>query len=125
MKHALFAALCVATLSQPAAAAGQLIDIAWDAGNRFQHRAVIEPGRFLEVCGKLEAGQAVRWSFEAGAPMDFNIHYHVGKDVVYPAQLRQVAQAQDRLAVATAQDFCWMWTNKAPNATPLTLQLQR
>ena len=102
-------------LAATAVSAGPLVDIGWDSQSRFQHGTV-------EACGTLEAGQAVQSSFEASAPLDFNIHYHLGKDVVFPAKQAQVARGRDRLAVALTQDYCWMWTNKG--AAPVTLQLQ-
>ena len=32
------------------------------------------------------------WSFEAPAPLDFNIHYHEGKKVRFPAEKSQVTK---------------------------------
>ena len=109
-------------LAATAVSAGPLVDIGWDSQSRFQHGTPITPGKFVEACGTLEAGQAVQSSFEASAPLDFNIHYHLGKDVVFPAKQAQVARGRDRPAVALTQDYCWMWTNKG--AAPVTLQLQ-
>ena len=119
------AALLALLLAAASPARAEIVDIAWGAQGRFEHRFDIAPGKFAELCGKLEAGQAVRWSFESAAPLDFNIHYHVGKDVVYPAQMKQVAKAGDRLAVALAQDYCWMWTNKTAARATVSVQLQR
>ena len=106
-------------------ARADIVDIAWGAEGRFEHRFEIAPGKFAELCGKLDKGQSVRWSFESAAPLDFNIHYHVGKDVVYPAQMRQVSKAGERLTVTLAQDYCWMWTNKTAASATVSVQLQR
>jgi hypothetical protein len=57
--------------------------------------------------------------------VDFNIHYHVGKDVVFPAKQAQVAAGRDVLRVAAAQDYCWMWTNKGTQPVSLTVELAR
>ena len=57
--------------------------------------------------------------------MDFNIHYHVGKDTVFPARQAQVSMGRDTLKVAVAQDYCWMWTNKGTAPVSLTVELQR
>ena len=32
------------------------------------------------------------WSFDAAAPMDFNIHYHEGKEVRFPAKKSKVVK---------------------------------
>lgn len=106
-------------------AQAELVDIRWDAQGRMERRIDIAPGKFAELCGKLSKGQTVRWSFEGAAPLDFNIHYHVGKDVEYPAKAKGVAAQQGELKVALDQDYCWMWSNKGGAAVGLTVQLQR
>ena len=70
-------------------------------------------------------GDGVRWSFTTSAPVDFNIHYHVGKEAVFPVKQAQVAAGRDTLNVAVAQDYCWMWTNKGTAPASLTVELAR
>ena len=108
-----------------AAASGAITDIQWSGDGRFRHEARVQAGKFIELCGKLAQGSAVRWKFESSAPLDFNIHYHVGKDVVYPVRLTQVAAAEDALTVAAPQDYCWMWTNKTALPASLAVELGR
>ena len=115
----LVAAATAATASSP------ITEIQWPADGRFRHETGVPPGKFIELCGKISQGAAVRWRFESSAPLDFNIHYHVGKDVVYPARLSQASQAQDVLVVAVPQDYCWMWTNKGSEAVRLRVELAR
>ena len=105
--------------------AQHIVDIAWGADGSFRHATHVAPGRFAEVCGALPAGASVRWRFEASAPVDFNIHYHVGKDVVYPAKAGAQTQAADRLDATVAQDYCWMWTNRGSNPVRLSVELSR
>lgn len=118
-------ALAAAMLSGAAFAATHIVDIAWQPDGRFAHKAQIAPGKFVEVCGKLAVGEGVRWSFATGAPVDFNIHYHVGKEAVFPAKQAQVNSGRDTLNVAVAQDYCWMWTNKGSAPVSLTVDLAR
>jgi hypothetical protein len=118
-------ALAVATLSSAALAATHIVDIAWPPDGRFAHKAQIAAGKFVEVCGKLAVGEGVRWSFTAAAPVDFNIHYHVGKEAVFPARQTQVTSGRDTLNVAVAQDYCWMWTNKGSAPVSLAVDLAR
>jgi hypothetical protein len=106
-------------------AATHIVDITWSPDGRFAHKAQIAAGKFVEVCGKLTVGQGMRWSFAADAPLDFNIHYHVGKDVVFPAKQAQVSSGRDTLKVTVAQDYCWMWTNKGSTPVSLTVDLAR
>ena len=118
-------ALAAATLSGAALGATHIVDIAWPPDGRFAHKAQIAAGKFVEVCGKLAVGEGVRWSFATAAPVDFNIHYHVGKEAVFPAKQAQVNSGRDTLNVAVAQDYCWMWTNKGSAPVSLTVELAR
>jgi hypothetical protein len=106
-----------------AMAHAELVEIKWAEDGRFERQMKVAPGKFAEVCGPLKAGQTIVWSFEADAPMNFNIHYHVGKDVHYPKQQDKVRTQQGELLVDLAQDYCWMWVNKTAKASPLSLKL--
>ncbi len=123
MRAALTAAAVLVTLATPVRA--EIVELAWDAQGRMQLNRPVAPGKFLEVCGPLAAGQRVAWSFEAAAPLDFNVHYHQGKDVVYPAKLTQSARAADTLVAAIRHEYCWMWTNRGSTPTTLKVSLQR
>ena len=102
-----------------------IVDIAWDADGRFERSVSLAPGKFAEVCGKLPAGMKVGWNFEASAPLDFNVHYHVGKEVVFPSKLTAVATAKDTLVTKIDQDYCWMWSNKSSAPAIILVKLQR
>ncbi|MBI5716329.1 MAG: hypothetical protein HZC37_01425 [Burkholderiales bacterium] len=122
--YALAAAAAVA-LAAPAHAASHIVDIAWGPDGAFVHRANVDPGKFVEVCGRLDPGAAIRWGFEASAPVDFNIHYHVGKEVEFPAKQAQVSAGHDTLRVAVREDYCWMWSNKSSGRVQIDISLRR
>ncbi|RZU03070.1 hypothetical protein [Rivibacter subsaxonicus] len=103
----------------------ELVNIAWDGQGRFERRATLAPGKFLEVCGKLSRGQAIAWSFKSDGPLNFNIHYHEGDKVEYPARRDAVAELEGRLEAGLDQDYCWMWSNKSERAADLHLMLSR
>ena len=103
----------------------ELVEIGWSSGGTFMQQKQIGTGKFFEVCAKLPAGLKVEWSFEASGPTDFNIHYHVGKEVVYPTKMAQTARAQDTLQVKAEQDYCWMWSNKTAEPVVLKANFQR
>jgi hypothetical protein len=106
-------------------ARAEVIDLQWQDGGRFERNLTIAPGKFAEICGPLEPGQAIQWSFKADRAVNFNIHYHVDKDVRYPAKTDQVESQQGDLAVDSKQDYCWMWVNKTTTATQLAVTLTR
>lgn len=106
-------------------ARAEVIELQWQDSGRFERSLTIAPGKFAEICGPLEAGQAVQWSFEADRALNFNVHYHVDKDVRYPAKKENVKRLQGDLAVDSKQDYCWMWTNKTTAPTKLSVTLTR
>ena len=124
-------AVSIALALAPALAAiapgtrAEIVDIAWDADGRFERNVHVAPGKFAEICGKLPAGLKVGWHFEASAALDFNVHYHVGKEVVFPSKLNAVATAKDTLATKIDQDYCWMWSNKTAAVASIMVKLQR
>jgi len=124
MIHRISGALSLAILCSTAARA-DIIDIAWNEQGRFERRVSVAPGKFAEVCGKLARADSVAWRFEASGPLNFNIHYHEGKDVRYPERRDALAGASGRLQVVLDQDYCWMWTNKSGQAVDLNLLLTR
>ena len=121
----LLAALAVAVAAMAPSARAELVNIVWDASGRFETETKVAPGKFAEVCGPLAKGQTVAWSFKADRPMNFNVHYHVGEQVVFPARLDAAAEANGELDVALAQDYCWMWANKGESTAALRLTLRR
>jgi hypothetical protein len=112
-------------MAQQAFAASHIVEIAWGRDAAFVHAASVEPGKFVELCGKLAPGDAIRWEFAASVPVDFNIHYHVGKDSEFPAKQAQVSSGQDTLRVAVREDYCWMWSNKSSSQARIDVRLQR
>ena len=103
----------------------EIVEFVWSSGGTFTQQKQVVPGKFVEVCGKLSVGVKVEWSFETSGPTDFNIHYHVGKEVVFPAKMSQVARGQDTLRVKVEQDYCWMWSNKTAEPVLLKASFQR
>ena len=124
MIHRISVALSLAILCSTAARA-DIIDIAWNEQGRFERRVSVAPGKFAEVCGTLARADSVAWRFDASGPLNFNIHYHEGKDVRYPERRDALAGASGRLQVALDQDYCWMWTNKSGQAVDLNVLLTR
>jgi hypothetical protein len=106
-------------------ASAEVVDIAWDAQGRFVHEAPVEPGKFAEICGKLKKGEAIAWRYDGSAALDFNIHYHVDKTVIYPVRKPTAKAARGQLRAALDQDYCWMWTNKGAQAVVLKVALRR
>jgi len=116
-------ALLLALLAVDARA--DVTDIEWDGGGRFERTLSVAPGTFAELCTRLSKGQSVRWTFHADQPLNFNVHYHVGKEVIYAARDDRVREQNGYLEVAEDQDYCWMWTNDGKSPASLKTMLER
>lgn len=121
MKRAALLMLCA--LAGGASAAVQ--EIRWNEAGVHAQAVEIAAGKFAEVCGPLKAGEQVAWSFEADGPLNFNIHFHEGEKVTYPARENGVSQRKGELKVPQGQDYCWMWSNKGTQPVKLKLELQQ
>jgi hypothetical protein len=119
------AAVAAVALLASVGARAELGDIHWEANGSAAREFQVAPGKFAEWCGNLGQGDTVQWRFEASGALDFNVHYHEGKDVRFPAKQDAVAKAEGLLEVALHQDYCWMWTNKSATPVALKVSLQR
>jgi hypothetical protein len=117
--------IVAAAVCSPACATQHLVEVVWDASGRFRHATDIPPGKFVELCARLQPEQTVHWTFSAGQPVDFNVHFHVGKATEYSVRLDQVTRAEDTLRSTTKETHCWMWTNKSSDSVRLDAGLQR
>lgn len=123
--HFWIGAVIALAVALPVAARAEVVDITWDAVGRFERQLTVAPGKLAEVCGKLNPPADVQWQFSANVPLNFNIHYHEGKAVKFPAKQDGVAEGSGKLGVEIQQDYCWMWTNKSASAATLHIKLQR
>jgi hypothetical protein len=117
------AAIAALGLSDPVRA--ELVPVTWDTHGHFVREFRIEPGKFVEACEKLTKGTQVAWRFQSAVPLNFNIHYHEGKDVRFPAKQDQVPTLDGTLKVELDQDYCWMWSNKSGGPAVLKVTMER
>ena len=103
----------------------EIIEVKWNADGKFEHTQSVASGKFVEICETLAKGSAVAWQFKASAPLNFNVHFHQGKDVVFPEKQDGVSELQRTLFAKSKEDYCWMWTNKGSVPSSLKLTLSR
>ncbi len=111
----------LSVLALSATSHAELIDVKWNAEGKFDHAQSIAPGKFLEICENLAKGSTVTWQFKASAPLNFNVHFHQGKEVAFPEKQDGVSELQGTLFAKSKEDYCWMWTNKGSGPSRLTL----
>ena len=59
---------------------------------------------------KLGVGDTLNWRFDADAPVAFNVHHHLGKEVKMPVDVKAARRHEGRLVADHANDWCLMWT---------------
>jgi hypothetical protein len=102
---------------------GEIIEVKWDAANKFERTQAIAPGKFVEICENLPKGSVVKWEFKASAPLNFNVHFHQGKEVSFPEKQDGVSERQGTLIAPSKEDYCWMWANRGDTASNIRVLL--
>jgi hypothetical protein len=101
------------------AAAAQVLELPASLDARLQ------PGAFEEMCFELSAGAAVRYAFDADAPLEFNLHWHRGSKVLYPLRSDAVARRAGTYRSGQDEAYCLMWTNRNRAAVVLRARIDR
>lgn len=86
----------------------------------------LAPGAVDERCLRLAAGARLGYEFAADAPVEFNIHHHRGKEVLYPVQQPATRGGRAQLFRAdTPDDYCLMWENRGAEPVRVRGHVQR
>ena len=71
----------------------------------------ITSGKAAEECLSLESGERVEWRFESSVPVDFNLHFHRGREVVTPVDHPRTQNHSGAFAASVREEYCLMWKN--------------
>ena len=77
----------------------------------------LEPKKMHEECVKLDAGEKRKYYWKSTGPVDFNIHYHEGREVSYPVKRDAMRGDGGVFTAKVPQDYCWMWTAREKAVT--------
>lgn len=102
-----------------------VLDIHFDQEQRYTMKETLAVGKSLELCGLLAQKKQINWRFESDQKLDFNIHYHVGEAVHFPAKLKQSKTSTGQLNVEQEQTYCWMWTNRSKKSASVFANLEQ
>ncbi len=79
----------------------------------------VQMTKYFEDCMELLPGQKMEYSFETAKPVNFNIHYHEEKDIIYPISKEYISELEGIFHCEKKQYYCLMWTS--PYSEPITL----
>lgn len=83
----------------------------------------LPPYQIHEECVKLLPGDRLEYSFNAQAPLKFNIHYHEGKAVIMPLTRDNASADSGEFRPLIEHDYCLMWEAGA-KGTPLDYRVR-
>lgn len=121
-RQRMLAALIIGSLPLMSHALPEVVPLPLPAGPEVVRQLVAMPGEFVELCARLKQVLGLTWTFATDGPLDFNTHFHVADEVMYPERMTAMRAAQGRLVPGGDQQFCWMWSN--PSRAALTVRLR-
>lgn len=71
----------------------------------------IAPGKAAEECQSLDPGDRVEWRFDSSARVDFNLHFHRGREVVTPVDNPRTQHESGVFIATLGEEYCLMWNN--------------
>jgi len=81
---------------------------------------IIKPSGIHEDCMELVPGDTLDYSFNASKPLDFNVHYHEDRNVVYVVTKDGASSDKGAYRCEKKQYYCLMWTNPGSESVSLT-----
>jgi hypothetical protein len=81
-----------------------------DATSGRTFKVVIAPNSVHEECVTMKAGERRAYEWTSNHPLDFNVHYHHGKDISFPVKKDNVSADKGTFEAKSAEGYCWMWT---------------
>ena len=91
-------------------------------GSEIRKTVELPAGEFHEECLDLSRRQRLHYAFSSAQPVEFNIHYHRGKDIVYPVRLKNIRSLKSVFTPPRDEGYCMMWTNSRRNGVKLQYQ---
>jgi len=76
----------------------------------------LEPTRSTESCMQIDAGDKRRYQWKSDAPVDFNIHYHSGAEILYMVKHDGMRGDGGTFVAKEGGGYCWMWTARDKRA---------
>jgi hypothetical protein len=84
----------------------------------------INPSKLHEECIELTPRDVLFYAFKSFEPVDFNIHYHEERNIVYPVLKKGSSAEEGKFYADKEQTYCLMWTNIQTNPVRLTYEFR-
>lgn len=90
---------------------------------RFEEMVSVDAGSHKELCFQAGVGDRVLYRFEAGQPLDFNLHYYLAEQVYYPVPEHVTAAEKGEYVIPADDIYCLMWTNAHDAAVQMSIRV--
>ena len=96
-------------------------------GPSFNESVQIVPGDSYEECVELVPNQRMHYSFTSSKNVNFNVHYHTAKSILYPVNEKNITSWDDSISPddfefysKDQEFFCLMWDNLNSESVKVT-----
>lgn len=83
-------------------------------------KVIILPGMFHEECFVMQPGEHLLYHFSSDLPLNFDLHYHIGENILYPVKLENLQTLTRIFKAANKQEYCLLWQNTSTQRASLT-----
>lgn len=89
-----------------------------------QERITLGPYESFERCFELNAGESVRYSYEASAPVRFDLHFHSGDKTQYPVFRDGSLSGSGVFNARQKNEYCAYWALRGEGSAEVTFELR-
>jgi hypothetical protein len=89
-----------------------------------QERIRLGPYESFERCFELNAGESLRYSYEASAPVRFDLHFHSGDKTQYPVLREGSLSGSGVFAARQKNEYCAYWGLRDEGLAEVTFELR-
>ncbi|MDW7712131.1 MAG: hypothetical protein SCH98_16820 [Deferrisomatales bacterium] len=89
-----------------------------------QERIRLGPYETYERCIELNPGNSLRYSYEASAPLRFDIHFHAGEKTQYPVYRDGALSGSGVFTARQRNEYCVYWALRDEGSADLTFEIR-
>ena len=77
------------------------------------YKILITPNALHERCFDMQPAQQLLYSYKSSAAVDFDLHYHIDKTIIYPIRKKNQIHANDVFIANEMREYCLLWENNS------------
>lgn len=77
------------------------------------YKILITPNALHERCFDMQPTQQLLYSYKSSAAVDFDLHYHIDKNIIYPIRKKNQIHADEVFTANETREYCLLWKNNS------------